>query len=113
LQNLLAEIGSLGMSALPIIAAAAESGVDLELDGNGLRMRATVKPPDELLARIKEHKPEIIAILRNEPTLEHEAALAAEQGEMDACEARFQAELAELRAANSTVYANPQPWRAK
>ncbi len=42
-----------------------------------------------------------------------DAAIATEQAEIDAVEARFQSELAALRAANAQAYSNRTPWRTK
>jgi hypothetical protein len=42
-----------------------------------------------------------------------EAAVAAEQAEMDKVEAEFQRRLAQLREDNAAIYAKPTPWRIK
>ncbi len=49
------------MSAVhSILAEIARRGVTIRVDGETLRLRPRVALDDELLARIKEHKPEII-----------------------------------------------------
>lgn len=53
------------MSAASLIAAAANASIELRLDGDGLRMKATTKPPDELITKIREHKVEIVALLHS------------------------------------------------
>ena len=52
------------MSAANLIRDAARTGVWVGLDGDKLALRARVKPPDALLAKLKANKPEIIALLR-------------------------------------------------
>jgi TubC N-terminal docking domain len=101
------------LSAQTTLKQAADFGVKLTLDGDRLAFKAPTKPPAGLLSTIREHKAEIIALLRSYPALEHEAALAVEQVEMDACEGRFQSELAELRAANARAYSSRTPWKTK
>jgi TubC N-terminal docking domain len=53
------------MSAANLIRDAARTGVWVGLDGDKLALRAPVKPPDALLAKLKANKPEIIALLRH------------------------------------------------
>jgi TubC N-terminal docking domain len=96
------------LSAAIILKQAADCGVKLTVAGDQIAVKVPRGAPTSILANIRKHKPELLAILRNEGAL-----IAAEQAKMDACEARFQDELVELRAANAAVYANPQPWRAK
>jgi hypothetical protein len=51
------------MNARTIISEAMESGMSLSLSGGNLALKSAAKPPDDLLARIKAHKNNIIAIL--------------------------------------------------
>lgn len=53
------------MSAAELIKEAAVSGVELTLNGDKLVMKASVKPPDDLLAEIRVHKAEIVAHLKS------------------------------------------------
>jgi hypothetical protein len=48
-----------------LIQAAAAAGVQLTLNGDKLVMKAKHKPPSDLLAEIKAHKPEIVAALQS------------------------------------------------
>lgn len=52
------------MSAVTLIREASKSGVWIGLDGDKLVLRAPVKPPDELIAKLKANKAELVAILR-------------------------------------------------
>jgi hypothetical protein len=52
------------MNALETLKAAARRGVQLTLDGVVLKVTGQVKPPDPVLAAIKEHKADIVALLR-------------------------------------------------
>jgi len=88
------------MSAPAILEDASACGVDLSLDGDRIALKAKAKPPDELLAEIARYRDEIILYLQG--TAEYEAA-----------EAEYQRQLAELRAANAKVCANPMPWVRK
>jgi TubC N-terminal docking domain len=54
------------LSALTIIKEAADCGVRLNLNGDSLALKATTNPPASLLANIKAHKAEIVALLRQE-----------------------------------------------
>jgi TubC N-terminal docking domain len=102
------------LSAQTILKQAADFGVKLTLDGDQIAFKAPRKVPPALLANIKEHKAEIIAILRSNPAIEHEAVLvAAELTAMNAIKTRFQAELALLRADNARGYSSRTPWQVK
>jgi hypothetical protein len=103
------------MSAATVISGAASAGVYLELDGGLLKMKAAAKPPDRLLAEIRAHKAEIVALLRDQSKPEDldAAAIAVKEAEMDRVQAEFQRQLAELREANAEVYTNPTPWKVK
>ena len=52
------------MSAVTLIREAAKSGVWVGLSGGNLALKAPAKPPDELFARVKPDKAEIVALLR-------------------------------------------------
>jgi hypothetical protein len=52
------------LSAVRLIREAAKAGVWTALDGDKLTLKAQVKPPDELLAKIKASTYGIIALLR-------------------------------------------------
>jgi hypothetical protein len=97
------------MSAQTILKQAANCGVQLTLDGDRMAFKATIKPPADLLAAIREHKAAIAALLRSDPAPEpdqaepHAASIAAETAAMDAVESEFQKELALLREANTRV----------
>lgn len=52
------------MSAATLIREAANAGVSIRLDGDKLALKAQVKPPGDLLDKIKASKPEIVALLR-------------------------------------------------
>jgi hypothetical protein len=52
------------MSALTVLKDATDSGVRISLKGDNLAFKATVRPPPELLAKLREHKAEIVALLR-------------------------------------------------
>jgi hypothetical protein len=102
------------MTARAILHAAAESGVLISLHGGSLAVEASTQPSDELLSYIKEHKAGLVELLRNDPALEHEAALVAtELAAMNAVEARFQAELELLRGDNARAYSSRTPWQVK
>ncbi len=50
-------------AAQDILQRASEYGLTFTVTGDRLRMRAAQKPPEDLLADIREHKPEIMAAL--------------------------------------------------
>jgi hypothetical protein len=51
------------MSAIAVIKQAEKAGIRLALNGDNLRLKSAAKPPPELLARLREHKLSIVAIL--------------------------------------------------
>jgi hypothetical protein len=51
------------MSAAAVLRDAAKCGVVLSLNGANVAFKAAVRPPPELLARLREHKAEIVALL--------------------------------------------------
>ena len=52
------------MSAAAVVEEAIAAGIRLGLDGGDLALKAKARPPDALLAKLKAHKPEIVALLR-------------------------------------------------
>jgi hypothetical protein len=54
------------LTALAIIKEAAALGVRVNLNGDSLALKAATKPPADLLAKLKQHKAEIVALLRQE-----------------------------------------------
>jgi hypothetical protein len=54
------------MNARTIISEAMERGISLSLSGGNVTLKSAAKPPDDLLARIKAHKDNIVAILKQE-----------------------------------------------
>jgi hypothetical protein len=55
------------MSALAVIEEAAACGVLTSLNGGALAIKASGKPSVDLLAELRKHKREIVALLRQEP----------------------------------------------
>lgn len=47
-----------------LIREFSQAGVIVELDGDNLEISAPDKPPDELIAKLKANKAELVAILR-------------------------------------------------
>ncbi len=54
------------MSAQAVLKEAADSGVRVNLNGDRLALKAAASPPASLLAKLKQHKAEIVAALRQE-----------------------------------------------
>jgi TubC N-terminal docking domain len=54
------------LSALAIIQQAAECGIRLSLNGDNVAFKASTKPSSDMLAALKKHKAEIVALLRQE-----------------------------------------------
>ncbi len=52
------------MSARSVLKDASDCGVRVSLSGDNLAFKATVRPAPELLATLRQNKPEIISILR-------------------------------------------------
>jgi hypothetical protein len=52
------------LSLVALLQDAADSGVRISLRGSNLALKAAVKPPPELLASLRTHKAEIVALLR-------------------------------------------------
>ena len=51
------------MSAAAALARAHAAGVVLEVEGGNLRLRGAEKPPADLLAELRTHKAEVVALL--------------------------------------------------
>jgi hypothetical protein len=51
------------MSAIAVIKQVEKAGIRLVLNGDNLRLKGAAEPPPKLLARIREHKLSIVAIL--------------------------------------------------
>jgi hypothetical protein len=60
------QMGGSILSAATLIREAASAGVWIGLDGDKLALKAQVKPPGDLLARLKASKLEIIELLRRQ-----------------------------------------------
>jgi len=65
------------LSALAIIQKAAECGISLSLNGDNVAFKASAKPSPDMLAALKQHKPEIVALLRQEAGAEADKSMAA------------------------------------
>jgi hypothetical protein len=66
------------MSAAAVLRDAAECGVVLSLNGANVAFKAAVRPSPELLARLREHKAEIVALLAAEAAPPPSAAVSAD-----------------------------------
>jgi hypothetical protein len=66
------------MSAAAILRDAAECGVVLSLNGADVAFKAAIRPPPELLARLREHKAEIVALLAAEAAPPPRAAVSTD-----------------------------------
>ena len=53
------------MNAAEVIKEAAAAGVQIAIEGDGLSLEATAKPPKAIIELIAQHKPEIIDLLRS------------------------------------------------
>src|SRR5215831_16063267 len=53
-----------GMSALQVVAAARNAGIDIATDGGDLVLEARAPPTAELLERLRQHKTAIVELLR-------------------------------------------------
>ncbi|MEJ0096519.1 MAG: hypothetical protein WDN46_24840 [Methylocella sp.] len=65
------------MSARAALNDAADCGVLVRLNGDNLALKAAAKPSRDLLAKLRKHKPEIIALLQHEPALHFGRAIPA------------------------------------
>ena len=55
------------MNAAEVIKEAAAAGVQIAIEGDGLSLEATAKPPNAIIELIAQHKPEIINLIRSGP----------------------------------------------
>jgi hypothetical protein len=53
------------VNAAEVIKEAAAAGVQIAIEGDGLSLEATAKPPKAIIELIAQHKPEIINLLRS------------------------------------------------
>jgi hypothetical protein len=53
------------VNAAEVIKEAAAAGVQIAIEGDGLSLDATAKPPKAIIELIAQHKPEIISLLRS------------------------------------------------
>jgi len=51
------------MIAESLFLSAWKAGVEMTVDGDAIRLKASSKPPDELLKKLKTHKPELLRFL--------------------------------------------------
>jgi TubC N-terminal docking domain len=61
------------LSGLAMLKEAAACGVRLTLNGDNLALKASAKPAAALLAKLKAHKAEIVALLRQASCAVHPA----------------------------------------
>ena len=54
------------MNAAEVLKEAAAAGVQIAIEGDGLSLEATAKPPKAIIELIAQHKPEIIDLLRSD-----------------------------------------------
>lgn len=71
--------------AIEILTRAQQHGVEMVPRGGKLKMRAPRKPPDELLAAIRRHKPELLRLLEQPPQTPRMRAIAEYRREGDHC----------------------------
>jgi len=65
------------MNARNLIERAYGEGLDLTLAGDNIRFTSTLGPvPVDLLNAMREHKPEVLSLLRSLPTYDHETQRA-------------------------------------
>jgi hypothetical protein len=50
-------------AALSLLARCQQHGLEFVVSGERLKMRAAAPPPDDLIAEVRQHKPELIAAL--------------------------------------------------
>jgi len=92
--------------AANLLQQAHQYGIDLHVEGDAIHMQADFRPPTHLLANLKAHKAELIALLAGPPPLSEEAKVdiretleerAAIQ-EFDGCLSREDADAAAIAA---------------
>jgi hypothetical protein len=54
------------VNAAEVIKEAAAAGIQIAIEGDGLSLEATAKPPKAIIELITQHKPEIIDLLRSD-----------------------------------------------
>lgn len=54
-------------AALQLLRAAGAAGVTVSLDGDGLALKAQAAPPAEVVAGLRQHKAEVVALLKRAP----------------------------------------------
>jgi hypothetical protein len=54
------------VSAAQALRAAREAGVQVEVGGDGLKLTAATRPPQDVVDDLKRHKAEVMALLRRE-----------------------------------------------
>jgi hypothetical protein len=60
-------MGSGPVSAAELLDRATAAGVEIFLAGERVRVRAPVQPPADLLAELRRHKAELVALLDSKP----------------------------------------------
>ena len=55
------------MNAAEVVEEAAAAGIRIAIEGDGLSLEATARPPEAIIELITQHKPEIINLLRSGP----------------------------------------------
>ena len=81
------------MRSADILALAAEAGITIALQGDRLRLSSDERPPDDILALVKDHRDELIQHLGRTPRRETRASNAPASGSL----------VARLCAAGATV----------
>jgi hypothetical protein len=105
------------MKAAVIIKDAAAAGVQINLDGDKITLKAKAKPSDELLVKLKAQKAEIVSLLAAckflaaVRTIWPEARFLTEAERAE--DTQFPEQMILLREENAKVYANPRPWARK
>jgi hypothetical protein len=91
-----------------VLRRANDYGVQVAVREDRLRMTAPRKPPDDLLAELRQHKAEIIAVLSRSPTKVRTAAEAIEAGR------QFELVTGKLPAVEAAPAESgkPKPWGA-
>lgn len=62
------------MNAVPLFRRLRAFGIEIEVVGETLRLRAPTHPPPALIAEVRHHKSELIAILRGSSAARHDPA---------------------------------------
>ena len=64
------------MNAAEVIKEAGAVGIQIAIEGAGLSLEATAQPPKAIIELIRQHKPEIIDLLRSDPAGPAEARVS-------------------------------------